>query len=194
MSRPSGQQTDNQPLEGWEYMLLMPAFKEDHWRLFYEILWETGARVGEALAILKTDITTDKGSEGVWIVSEKRKDHLRVHIPLTPELYQRLKAYIFYLHGIKVFPYTSSAAWLALKVACAASGVRTTIHPHSFRHGFGHRAMNTDLGAKTALDHLKAVQEMMRHSSINSTQVYTHLTKDEVKQGFRKMNKKGGNL
>jgi integrase len=184
MSRPKNQLTDTEPLESWEYELIISQLP-DHWKMFYELLWQTGVRVGEALAILKTDVVDN----GVWIISEKRKDKLRVHIPLSPGLYNRLVAHIHYKRGSKVFPFSPSGAWLALKEACKKGNVRTTIHPHSFRHGFGYRAMKADLGASSALDHLRTVQRMMRHTSIRSTEIYTTVTKNDVIDAYKKINK-----
>jgi integrase len=58
-----------------------------HWQIFYEIMWQTGERVGEVLRLSKRDI--DNG--GVWITSEKRIDKLRELVPSTPDFYRTLQ-------------------------------------------------------------------------------------------------------
>jgi integrase len=184
MSRPAGVQVDVEPLQQYEYELIMARLPA-HWQLFYNLLWQTGARVGEALQLVKADIADG----GVFITSEKRADHLRAFIPLTPDLFYGIRNYMNSKKGLIVFPFTRAGASKALKVACAAAGIRTTIHPHSFRHGFGYRAMKADLGTSSALDHLRTVQKMMRHTRISSTEVYTNATKEDVRDAFKKINK-----
>ncbi len=183
MSRPKGLKTDVEPLELWEYELII-AKLDTHWRLFYDLLWATGIRVGEGLAIKKTDLQDG----GVWVTRLKRKDKLRDFIPLPHDLYERLLPNSFRSHSKRLFPYTEVAAWLALKQACKRAGVRETIHPHLFRHGFGRRAVQANLGGKSALEQLTFVQRMMGHASIRNTMVYTKATKADAEQAFRRLN------
>ncbi len=184
MSRPSGQLTDTEPLLQWEWDLIKPHL-EYHWQLVFEVLWETGARLGEALALTKKDLENN----GVWVTSEKREDHLRMHIPLSTGLYNRLSLYALQHKSAKLFPYSPSAAWLALKKACKEAGVRQTIHPHSFRHGFGYRAMKANPGRQQgALEQLKAVQKMLRHTSPRHTERYVDLPQCEINEAFKKLN------
>uniref|UniRef100_A0A6M3LKL5 Putative site-specific tyrosine recombinase n=1 Tax=viral metagenome TaxID=1070528 RepID=A0A6M3LKL5_9ZZZZ len=184
MSRPAGQITDTEPLELWEYELII-AKLETHWQLFYALLWETGARASEALNLTRKDFE----NMGVWITSAKRKDHLRVHQPLSLDLYNRFQAYFQFNHRQKIFynsatgrVYTESAAWLALKKACAEAGMRPSIHPHSFRHGLGTRARQAGYDIAT-------VQRLLRHKDMRSTERYFKATKTEVEAAFRELNK-----
>lgn len=179
MPRPTGKPTDTEPLEEREYQALLPHLA-DHWRMFYEMLWQTGIRVNEGLSRLKTDL--DDG--GVWIDREKRTAHpLRDWLPLTPELFQQIYEYCHRAHRERIFPFTSAGAWKALKAACVAAGIRTTIHPHSFRHGLGHRARQAGID-------MQVRQRMMGHSNIQSTQVYSKGTKAEMVEAFKKLNEK----
>lgn len=186
MSRPAGQPTDQEPLELFEYNLLITHFNKPHWRFCCEILWETGVRIGEALAIKRQDIE----NHGVWITREKRDDHPRDFIPLSPSLYGRLKAAypVAYAREPLIFPFTAAAAWLAIKKAAAAAGIRRSIHPHSFRHGFGYRAMKANLPGKTPLEQAGVVQKMLGHVSINSTLVYTKPTQKDIDEAFHRLN------
>lgn len=189
MSRPSGQQTDIEPLETWEYHLILSRLAP-HWRLLYELLWETGFRIGEAMAITRHDLAD--GS--VWVTSEKRADHLRVKVPLSVSLYSRLKIYVLSHKGDRVWEFSQAAAWLALKKAAIAANVRTargqtTIHPHLFRHGFGRRVVKADMGGKSALEQLTLAKDMMRHKDIKSTERYINPSKKDVQDAFRQVNK-----
>ena len=144
MSRKPNRKIDTEPLEQCEWERIRPCLRP-HWQLFYDVLWETGLRAGEPLAAIKTDLADG----GIWITREKRRDHLREYIPLSPELYERLMAEMFRVNALgskrpvhynktRIFPYGWAAAWLALREACKKAGVRETIHPHLFRHGLGH--------------------------------------------------------
>ena len=183
MSRPPGQITDSEPLELWEYELII-AKLEPHWQLFYALLWETGIRVTEALNLTRKDFE----NMGVWVIRSKRKDHPRNHLPLSVGLFSRFRSLFQLSMRQRVFPYTASAAWLAIKRACAAAGVRQSIHPHSFRHGFGRRAVHANLGGNSALEQLTMVQRMMGHKSIRSTERYIKATQSEIEAAFRKLN------
>jgi integrase len=183
MPRPPGQQTDISPVEEWEYDQLMPHLSR-HWHLFYELLWQIGPRVAEALAIVKTDI--EKG--GVWITRNKRKDHIREHLPLTPDFYERLKAYAHYIRGARVFPYSESGAWLALKNACKKAGVRETMHPHSFRHSVGYRVANADLGGLTSLAQQVTVQHVLGQKSLSSAARYFNPPPAKIIDAINKIN------
>ena len=86
MSIPTGRATDTEPLELWEYTLIMAKLPE-HWRIFYELMWQTGTRVGEVLHLSKRDIENG----GIWKTSEKRNDKHREFVPLTPDFYRTLQ-------------------------------------------------------------------------------------------------------
>jgi len=178
MSRHPGTKTDTEPLELWEYKLIISNMKEDHWRVFYQLLWDTGIRVSEALAICKKDLVED----GVWITREKRADKLREILPVNTELITELTQVANKKKDAHLFPYTKQAAWLALKQAVRATGCRETIHPHLFRHGFGHRAY-------AATKDILLVQRMMGHRSTSSTEGYSKPTMAEVREAFRNINR-----
>ena len=176
MSRPPGIIVDVEPLELWEYTLIM-AKLPPHWQNFYQLLWETGVRISEALKLKRSDLE----NTGVWITRAKRKDHPRECLPLSLGLYTRLRSWLG-LSGRKVlFPYTASAAWFALKKACAEAGVRQSIHPHSFRHGLGTRARQAGYD-------IAVVQRLLGHASIRSTERYFKATRSEVADAARRLN------
>ena len=176
MSRPPGQITDTEPLELWEYTLIM-AKLEPHWQFFYQLLWETGIRVSEGLRVKRHDLE----NTGVWITRTKRKDHPREHLPLSLGFYTRVRSWLELSPRLVVFPYTAKAAWSALKKACVEAGVRRSIHPHSFRHGLGTRARQAGYD-------IAVVQRLLGHKDMRSTERYFKATKSEVETAFRKLN------
>ena len=69
---------------------------------------------------------------------------------------------------------TREMIFLMIKQAAEAAGVRKTISPHTFRHSFATHLVEG--GAD-----LRAVQEMLGHESITTTEIYTHLDREYVK-------------
>lgn len=67
--------------------------------------------------------------------------------------------------------------FMIIKDLASRSGIRTTISPHTFRHSFATHLIEG--GAD-----LRAVQEMLGHSSITTTEIYTHLDKDYLRSAI----------
>ncbi|MEQ1666795.1 MAG: site-specific tyrosine recombinase, partial [Bdellovibrionales bacterium] len=67
--------------------------------------------------------------------------------------------------------------FMIIKELASRAGIRTTISPHTFRHSFATHLIEG--GAD-----LRAVQEMLGHSSITTTEIYTHLDKDYLRSAI----------
>ena len=69
--------------------------------------------------------------------------------------------------------------WNVLKTAAKKSGVDPEITPHTLRHSFATHLLQN--GAS-----LRHVQELLGHSNISTTQVYTHLTDTHIRDEYRR--------
>ncbi|ALL06529.1 integrase [Pedobacter sp. PACM 27299] len=149
-----------------------------------ELLYGCGLRVSELTNIRISNIFAD--SEFVKIVGKGNKERIipigatalkyikiyldssRVHIPVK----KGYEDYIFLnrrgtgLSRISVFT--------IIKDLAIASGLKKSISPHTFRHSFATHLIEG--GAD-----LRAVQEMLGHSSITTTEIYTHLDRDYLR-------------
>tara|TARA_Y100001936_G_C16086247_1_gene681979 strand:- start:3199 stop:4134 length:936 start_codon:yes stop_codon:yes gene_type:complete len=74
---------------------------------------------------------------------------------------------------------TRQGFWLLLKKTAAKEGLETKISPHTLRHSFATHLLNG--GAS-----LRHVQSLLGHANISTTQIYTHLTNQQIKEAFRK--------
>ena len=107
------------------------------------------------------------------------RENIRVHIPVKPgnEDYLFLNRRGTKLSRIMIF--------LIIKELVHKAGIKKTISPHTFRHSFASHLVEG--GAD-----LRAVQEMLGHESITTTEIYTHLdreflrkTLEQVHPGFK---------
>ena len=69
------------------------------------------------------------------------------------------------------------AAWRIIRNAALVGGVRGHVTPHTLRHSFATHLLEG--GAD-----LRVVQELLGHASITTTQLYTHLTGERIKQVY----------
>src|SRR5207245_8103691 len=78
---------------------------------------------------------------------------------------------------------TRQGFWLILKGYAKSANLSSDITPHTLRHSFATHMLRGGMP-------LRNVQEMLGHGNISTTQVYTHLTSDHVREDYEKSNKR----
>lgn len=159
---------------------ILAACEIDRDRLLVALLWHTGGRVSEVLAIRVGDITT----HGIRMVNLKQSVPTQKHVFVNQEFLRELRAITTgrrldeFLVGRLTDgkPLTRQRAWQIVTEAGRRAGV-TKLHdgelrspwPHSYRHGNAVQLLECGVPAN-------AVQGQLGHSSLQSTQVYTQIT------------------
>lgn len=154
-------------------------------RAMLETLYSSGLRVSELVDLKISNIyfdlgflrVTGKGSKERLVPVGREamkhmqlyKDHVRVHVDI-----KKGHEDILFLNrrGAQL---TRVMVFIIIKDLAAAIGLNKNISPHTFRHSFATHLIEG--GAD-----LRAVQEMLGHESITTTEIYTHLDRDYLKQ------------
>ncbi len=161
-----------------------------------ELMFACGARIAEVAALKVTDI--DRSQRQVRLFGKGSKERL---VPLHDRALQALEAYLdrgrpllaeqakrsssqLFLSS-RGNPMSADSLRLRMEDAVAAAGLSPTLTPHSLRHGFATSLL--DGGAD-----LRSVQELLGHASISTTQIYTHLSMDAIKEAAKQANPRSG--
>ncbi len=159
-------------------------------RAILETLYSTGIRVSEVVGINRGDVNLEE--ETVLIRGKGRKERL---IPLGQHSLKSLRHYLTMLEAAGLASASDSAAPIFVnkhgtrlssrsvrrKVSkyLAQVGLDPDISPHTLRHSFATHLL--DNGAD-----LRAVQELLGHRSLSTTQIYTHLTTTRLREAYDK--------
>ena len=152
-------------------------------RTMLELLYATGLRVSELINIKQSQINFNQGvlriigkgdHERLIPIGEESQRWLRGFIngPRMEILLERQTDYLFPTRrGSRM---TRQAFWHIIKRYAEKSGVRQKISPHSLRHAFATHLLNR--GAD-----LRVVQMLLGHSDLSTTQIYTHIARERLK-------------
>lgn len=157
------------------------------WRdnALFEFLYSTGARVAEAAAARVADVDLETGV--VRLFGKGRKQRLAaLGQPAIDALRQALSfADLLWADGFspesalfrnfRGTPLTTRSMERQMKTWLAAAGLPATCTPHKLRHSFATHML--DAGAD-----LRSVQELLGHASLSTTQIYTHVTIEHLRE------------
>ena len=154
-------------------------------RAMIELLYATGLRVSELVAVRSADLNVELG-----VVRTMGKGGRQRLVPVgrsalaAVERYQaarrqllrgRPSEYLFVT--ARGGPLTRQCFWQRLRLYGRKAGISRTLSPHLLRHSFATHLL--ERGAD-----LRSVQVMLGHADISSTQIYTHVMRDRLRQVF----------
>jgi integrase/recombinase XerD len=156
-------------------------------RALLELLYGCGARISEAVGLAVDDLDLD---ERTVLLSGKGGKQRRV--PFGRPAQAALAAYLTRARPVlaangrgtpRLFlnsrggPLSRQSAWTVLRTAAERAGVSGEISPHTLRHSFATHLL--DGGAN-----IREVQELLGHASITTTQIYTLVTVDRLREVY----------
>ena len=149
-----------------------PLLKQD--QAMFELLYSSGLRVGELVALNLDDdpaqgevTVTGKGSKTRTVpVGTKARAALHDWLSMRASLASPGEKALFV--GARGRRITASGVWRRLTAWAKRRGLAEHVHPHMLRHSFASHVLQSS-------QDLRAVQELLGHASISTTQVYTHL-------------------
>ncbi len=163
-------------------------FKTLRDRAMLELLFSAGLRVSELVSLNREQINLNKQEFSVRgkgdkirivFISDTAKQALEKYLEkrtdIDPALFIRLPKKQFANIKKDDLRLTSRSIQRIVKFYATKAGLVKDVHPHTLRHSFA-----TDLLANGA--DIRSVQAMLGHSSITTTQIYTHVTNQQLKE------------
>jgi integrase/recombinase XerD len=156
-------------------------------RALLELLYGCGARISEAVGLDVDEIDMESGT--VRLVGKGSKERV---VPVGSYAREAVSAYL--VRGRPTLAEAGSgspalflnarggrlsrqSAWTVLRAAAARAGVRREVSPHTLRHSFATHLL--DGGAD-----VRVVQELLGHASVTTTQVYTLVTVERLREVY----------
>ena len=157
-------------------------------RAMLELLYATGVRVSELISLKFSNVDIEECF--VKIFGKGNKERL---VPFGQKAQLYLKRYLRVRNNTKseyLFltrlnkPISRIEFWRQLKQIAIKAGITKNITPHTLRHSFATHLL-------TGGADIRFVQEMLGHSSISTTQIYTHISQERLKEQHKKYHPRG---
>lgn len=154
-------------------------------RAMLEVMYASGLRVSELINLKLNEVNIELGV--IKLVGKGQKER---HVPLSDYAIDYLKDYMLtarrrFLKKDSKYVFlnqrgeklTRQYFWKKLKYYSEQAGITQEIHPHTLRHSFATHLLEN--GAD-----LRMVQEMLGHSKITTTQIYTHVSSKRILSAY----------
>lgn len=159
-----------------------------------EMLYACGTRVSELINLKISDLffteevirVFGKGSkERIIPIGSSAIEWISKYLKESrPLLMKKAKSENFLFLNSKGSKLSRMGIWKIVDKYVREAGIEKDVHPHTFRHSFATHLLEG--GAD-----LRAVQEMLGHSDISTTQIYTHIDRDYIKQVHKEFHPRG---
>lgn len=163
-------------------------------RTILELLYSSGLRVSELIDLKISDLfledevirVTGKGSKQriVPVGSSAIKWLNNYMIKVRPLLEKKAKSKNHVFLNSRGSKLSRMGVWKIVEKYTKDAGITKEVHPHTFRHSFATHLLEG--GAN-----LRSVQEMLGHSDISTTQIYTHIDREYIKQVHKEFHPRG---
>ncbi len=147
-----------------------------------ELMYATGMRVSELVNLKVNQINLNQGvvrvlgkggKERLVPMGEESAEWLQRHINVSLSVMQKNSGHLFINQKASVM--TRQAFWYRVKKYAALAGITPAPSPHVLRHSFATHLLNHSAD-------LRVVQMLLGHSDLSTTQIYTFVAKEKLKQ------------
>jgi integrase/recombinase XerD len=153
-----------------------------------ELMYSAGLRISELINLKREDIRADigflkcrgkGGKQRLIPIGKVAEQKLQRHLDMRshPE-----SEWLFLTRLGK--PFTRQGCWKMIRGYIRSAGISKKVTPHTLRHSFATHLLSG--GAN-----LRSIQEMLGHADISTTQIYTHVTSDRLKQTHLRCHPRG---
>lgn len=163
-------------------------------RAILETMYACGLRVTEVITLKQSEVFPDDGF--IRVFGKGSKERLvpigssalgwiaRYRQEVRPVLVSRGSGRDVVFLNARGKPMSRMAIWNIVREYTTKAGIKKDVHPHTFRHSFATQLLEG--GAD-----LRAVQEMLGHADISTTEIYTHIDREYLKEVHRTFHPRG---
>lgn len=161
-----------------------------------EVMYACGLRVSELVNLKISELhltskmisTTGKGTKERLIpindyAAKVLKNYIIEH---RPKLLKKQSSPYVFLNNLGE-PISRQSFFILIKKLCTEAGIQKEISPHTLRHSFATHLLEAGTD-------LRLIQEMLGHEDISTTQIYTHLSKQKIKDVYKTSHPRGGKI
>jgi len=175
IKRPKNEKKIPAVLTKQEVLILIDAAETQKSKLMIQLLYSSGLRVSEIVNLKPTDL--DLNENIGWVRSGKgKKDRMFI---FSPKLSNKLKKFIdkhkewdYLFSPLK--PLTTRNIQKIVQKTSQKAGIDKEVHPHTLRHSFATHLLDAGVD-------LRRIQTLLGHSSISTTELYTHISSEQLK-------------
>ncbi len=177
-----------------EIKLVLDSFNEENDEQFFQklllkLIYVTGIRVSELcdiqikavnLAHKQIRIIGKGNKERIVLIDTETSESMLYYLRnIRPKFNKKKQNVYFFINrlGNKI---NRQYVFQLIKEKCSEVGINKNVSPHSLRHSFATHLLNEDVD-------LRSVQELLGHSDISTTQIYTHVESKHLKDAYDKL-------
>jgi len=176
VKRPKKDKKIPQVLTKQEVLRLIDSTQTLKSNLILQLLYSSGLRVSEIVNLKPVDLDFNENTG--WVREGKgKKDRMFI---FSKKLSKKLQKFINknqdwnYLFS-KIQPLTTRNIQKIVQLTKQKAGIDKDIHPHTLRHSFATHLLDSGID-------LRKIQELLGHSNISTTMIYTHISTESLKQ------------
>jgi integrase/recombinase XerC len=150
------------------------------------LLYGSGLRISEALSLKRNDVPAPGAGDVITVTGKGNKQRM---VPVLPQVLQAIADYVALCPiplpgdsplfiGTRGGPLSPRIVQLAMARLRGALGLPSTATPHALRHSFASHLLARG-------GDLRAIQELLGHASLSTTQIYTQVDSEHLLQAYR---------